>query len=142
MFKAETIVRVRYGETDQMGVVYYGNYALYYEVARVEAMRNLGMSYRELEENGIMMPVLELGCKFIKPARYDDELRIRVIIPELPITRLYFQYEVFNNSNNELLNTGHTTLVFIDKTTNRPCRCPADFYQRLARHFPENVSLK
>jgi acyl-CoA thioester hydrolase len=134
MFKASTTLRVRYGETDQMGYVYYGNYALFYEVGRVEALRTLGLTYKGMEDSGVMMPVLELRSKFIKPAYYDDELTIHTYIKELPITRLFFEYEIYNQSL-DLINTGETTLVFIDRVSSRPCRAPAEFYQRLSAHF-------
>lgn len=123
MFKAETTIRVRYAETDQMGYVYYGNYAAYFETARVEALRGLGLTYRKLEEEGILMPVLEFKCKYIRPALYDDLLTIRTVIPEKPGMRIRFNYETLNE-NEELLNTGETTLVFVDKTTGRPTQCP------------------
>jgi acyl-CoA thioester hydrolase len=134
MFKASTTLRVRYGETDQMGYVYYGNYALYYEVGRVEALRTLGLTYKGMEESGVLMPVLELKSKFIKPAFYDDMLTVHTYIKELPITRLHFEYEIYNQAL-DLINAGETTLVFIDRISNRPCRAPDDFYHRLSAHF-------
>jgi len=123
MYQAETKIRVRYGETDQMGYVYYGNYASYYEVARVESLRQLGFCYRELEEKGIMLPVLENHSKFHKPAKYDELLTIKVTIPEMPTLKMKFRYEIFNESK-LLINTGDTTLVFIKKETMKPCRMP------------------
>jgi acyl-CoA thioester hydrolase len=123
MYTSETSVRVRYAETDQMGYVYYGNYATYYEVARVESLRKLGMTYRELEDNGVMMPVLENHSKFIAPGRYDEVLRIRTTIKEKPGVRIRFFYEIYNDQN-KLINEGETLLVFIDRKTNRPCRAP------------------
>ncbi|MCS6822447.1 MAG: acyl-CoA thioesterase [Microscillaceae bacterium] len=123
MFTHEVQVRVRYAETDQMKYVYYGNYAIYYEVARVETFRYLGYPYKNLEAEGIMMPVLELHCKYIQPALYDDLLTIKVIIPEIPAAKIVFQYEVYNQAQT-LLNTGETTLVFVDMQTNRIKRCP------------------
>lgn len=127
-------VRVRYSETDQMGYVYYGNYAAFYEVARVEMLRSLGTSYREMEEAGIMMPVLELKCKYIKPAFYDEQLNIKVKITEKPKTRIIFHYEIFNDKQ-ELINVGETTLVFVDIKRNRPCLPSPDFEQRMAPYF-------
>jgi acyl-CoA thioester hydrolase len=123
MFVSETTIRVRYAETDQMGYVYYGNYATFYEVARVEALRGIGMTYRGLEEQGVLMPVLELKSKFIRPAKYDDLLTIKTTIAKMPSTRMFFGYEVFNEGK-ELINIGETTLVFIDKLTGRPCNAP------------------
>ena len=123
MYSNEVNVRVRYGETDQMGYAYYGIYAQYYEVARVEAFRALGISYKELEDSGVMMPVLELKTKYHAPAYYDEELTIKVSIPTLPSIRIVFNYEVFNESGN-VINTGETTLVFVDKNSGRPKRTP------------------
>lgn len=131
-----TNIRVRYYDTDQMGIVYYGNYARFYEVGRVEALRHLGLNYRDLEERGIQMPVYDLSCRFIRPARYDDLLTIRVTIPQLPTTRLLFQYEVFNQDG-LLLNTGQTTLVFITSRTGRPQSAPADLIELAKPFFAE-----
>lgn len=123
MYKSETTVRVRYGETDQMGYVYYGIYAMYYEVARVESLRQLGLTYREIEAMGIIMPVLENRSRFIAPGRYDEELRIVTTLREKPGVRIKFEYEIFN-SENTLIHQGETSLAFVDKVTNRPCRPP------------------
>lgn len=123
MVTTETFVRVRYSETDQMGVVYYGNYAQYYEVGRVELLRELGMSYRALEESGTMLPVLQLECKYIRPAKYDDKLKVVTKITELPNTRIRFKHEIFNEDD-VLLNVGSVTLVFVNMETNRPQRAP------------------
>lgn len=134
MYTHSTKVRVRYGETDQMGYVYYGNYAEYYEVARVEMLRSLGMDYASMEASGVMMPVLELNCKYIKPARYDQEITIKTTIQDLPGVRIHFKYELFN-ADEELINIGTTTLVFVDMAKNRPCQPPADFLDRLKAFF-------
>jgi acyl-CoA thioester hydrolase len=123
MYQSETSIRVRYGETDQMAYVYYGNYAMYYEVARVESLRQLGVTYKELEASGIMMPVLENHSKFLGPARYDELLRIVTTIREKPTVKIKFEYEIFNEQN-KLINQGETLLVFIDIKTGRPCRTP------------------
>lgn len=136
MFTFETQVRVRYSETDQMGYVYYGNYAAYYEVARVEMLRSLGTSYKEMEAGSVMMPVLELKSKYIKPARYDELITIQVKIPEKPSLRIKFEYELFNEQQ-ELINIGETTLVFIDMKKNKPRLPPPDFTNRLAPYFDE-----
>lgn len=138
MLSFETKVRVRYSETDQMGYVYYGNYAAYYEVARVEMLRSLGTSYKAMEAGKIMMPVLELKCKYIKPARYDELITIRVTIPTKPAVRILFKYELFNEQD-ELINIGETTLVFIDMDKNKPCMPSQDFLDRLAPYFKENA---
>lgn len=134
MYQSETKIRVRYGETDQMGYVYYGNYAMYYEVARVESLRQLGMSYRELEEGGVMMPVLENHSKYLSPARYDDELRIVTTIREKPGVRISFAYDIFNETN-QLIHQGETNLVFMNKQTGKPCRPPEHFQELLAPFF-------
>ncbi|HEY0654158.1 MAG TPA: thioesterase family protein [Chryseosolibacter sp.] len=134
MYVSETHIRVRYGETDQMGYVYYGNYAMYYEVARVESLRQLGLSYKELEEMGVMMPVLENHSKFIAPGRYDDLLRIVTTLREKPGVRIRFEYQIFNESNT-LIHTGETLLVFIDRKTNKPCRPPEPMLNVLAPYF-------
>ena len=123
MYQFETSVRVRYAETDQMGYVYYGNYATYYEVTRVEALRSLGISYKILEENGVLMPVLENWSKYIRPAKYDDLLTIKLILKEMPAMRITFEYEVFNEDK-KLINLGSTTLVFLDKSSGKPITVP------------------
>ena len=133
MYQSETTVRVRYGETDQMGYVYYGFYAMYYEVARVEAMRQLGLSYRDVEAMGVMMPVLENHSKYMAPGRYDELLRIVTTIREKPTIKIKFEYEIFNEEN-KLINRGETLLVFVDKKTNRPCR-PPEAMEKLLEPF-------
>jgi len=134
MFVHETKLRVRYGETDQMGVVYYGNYALYYEVGRVEALRSIGITYKGLEESGVMMPVAEVTSKYIRPAKYDDELTIRTTIAKLPTASMHFEYEILNEAG-VLLHKGTTVLVFINMGTNKPVRCPQELYSKLQTYF-------
>lgn len=134
MYRSETKIRVRYGETDQMGYAYYGFYAMYYEVARVESLRQLGVTYRELEAMGVIMPVLENKSKFIAPALYDDLLRIVTIIREKPGVRIKFEYEIFNERE-KLIHQGETMLVFIDKKSNKPCRPPEAMDKVLAPFF-------
>ena len=124
MYTANVQIRVRYSEADQMGYVYYGNFAAYYEVARTETFRQLGIHYKEMEASGVMMPVLELRTKYIKPARYDDLLTIKLILNTKPHgTRIKFEYEVYNEAQ-ELLNIGETTMVFVDMKTGRPTPIP------------------
>jgi acyl-CoA thioester hydrolase len=125
-FSSYTQIRVRYSETDQMGYCYYGNYAQYFEVGRVETMRNLGISYKEMENNGIMLPVSEFNVNYHKPALYDDELTIFTKITEIKGPRLMFEYEIKNNKN-ELLATAKTTLVFVSKENMRPIPPPSSF---------------
>lgn len=134
MYISETTIRVRYAETDRMGYVYYGNYTQYFEVGRVEALRQLGSSYKDMEDNGVMLPVYTCNIKYHKPAFYDDLLIIKTTIKELPTARITFDYEIYNQ-NNELLNTGNTTLVFIDMKTNRPCPAPKSFIDKIKAYF-------
>ena len=134
MFEHSTRLRVRYGETDQMGYMYYGNYAQFYEVGRVEMLRSLGLTYSGMEASGIMMPVLELNCKYLKPALYDEEITIRVIMEEMPRIKIHFRYELYNEKQ-ELINTGETLLVFINMKTNRPCLPSQEFRDKLKPYF-------
>lgn len=136
-FKYTTQVRVRYGETDQMGYCYYGNYAQYFEIGRVEAMRNLGMSYKSLEAVGIMLPVSDFSVKYIKPAFYDDLLSVTTEIVELKGPRLVFHYEI-HNEEGVLLSKAETTLIFVDKETMRPSKPPSDFVRLIERYATTN----
>lgn len=123
MNKNEIKIRVRYGETDQMGVVYHANYASYFEVGRTEWLRQYGITYKSMEENGIMLPVVSLNIKYKNSARYDDLLIVKTSIAKLPMASIEFNYELINEKD-ELLATGNTVLVFIDMEKNRPTRCP------------------
>lgn len=134
MFTFETKIRVRYAETDQMGYVYYGNYATFFEVARVEMLRSIGQAYNDLEKQGVMMPVTELFTKYIRPAHYDDLLTVKVVIKELPSVKIRFDYEIYNESE-ELINFGHTQLVFVDMERNRPCMAPEGFLSKIKTYF-------
>ncbi|MEK6614560.1 MAG: thioesterase family protein [Bacteroidota bacterium] len=134
MFTSEVKLRVRYGETDRMGYAYYGNYAEYFEVARVESLRELGMNYKDMEDNGIILPVYTFSVKYFKPAFYDDLLTIKCSIKEMPKVRITFFYETFNEKN-ELLNTGEVTLVFIDKKNNKPMGAPIEFIEKIKKYF-------
>lgn len=135
MIKADVKLRVRYGETDQMGYAYYGVYAQYYEVGRVEAMRVLGFSYKDVEARGILMPVTDYCISYKRPAYYDDELTIVTMVKELPKgARMIFDYECYNQDK-ELLNTGKVTLVFIDKAKNKPCAAPDWFVDAARKYF-------
>jgi len=127
-FKNQTKVRVRYGETDQMGYCYYGNYAQYFEVGRVEAMRSLGMSYRAMEEQGVMLPVSNFNVNYFAPAKYDDELTITTTISLLKGARLFFDYTI-HNENGDLVSDAQTTLVFVNKETMRPIKAPDSFLE-------------
>lgn len=136
MFASEVRIRVRYGETDRMGYVYYGNYAEYFEVGRVEALRELGLSYREMEDSGILLPVSDYSIKYLKPAYYDELLTVKTSIPEIPSgARLRFLYETYNESGARL-NFGETTLVFVRKETGRPTSAPESFLEKIRKYFP------
>ena len=123
MYSFETKLRVRYAETDQMQFVYYGVYTQYFEVGRVELLRSLGISYKEIESMGYALPVVNMSINYKKPAFYDDLLTIRTIIKALPTTKIKFEYEIFNFKG-DLINIGEVTLVFISKKTNKPCYAP------------------
>ena len=123
MYQSKTTVRVRYAETDQMGYVYYGFYAMYYEVARVESLRQLGVTYKEIEEMGVIMPVLENKSKYFAPARYDELLTIVTTVKDKPGVRIKFDYEIYNEAD-KLIHQGETLLAFVDKVSNRPRRPP------------------
>lgn len=134
MIQAITFIRVRYGETDQMGYVYYGNYAQYFEVARVELFRAMGLTYKSLEDDGVMMPVTKLECFYHHPARYDDELKIVTEIPEIPNgVRITFNYKVYNQDE-LLIHSGKTELVFVDMKKNKPCLVPKILKEKLENY--------
>ncbi len=129
-FKHQTQIRVRYGETDQMGYCYYGNYAQYLEVARVESLRELGVSYKELEDRGVMLPVSEFSISYKYPAKYDDLLTIECNITELSGARILFDYTI-QNEQNRLVATATTTLVFVAKENMKPIAPPTEFIEIL-----------
>ena len=116
----EIQIRVRYGETDQMGVVYHGNYALYLEMGRIEWLRKQGISYKTMEENGIMLP---LNINYKKSACYDDVINVKTQLKKTPTAKIEFEYEI-TNEKGDILTTAETTLVFIDMKTNKPVRAP------------------
>ena len=135
MFVHETNVRVRYAETDQMGIVHHANYALYYEIARTECFEACsGITYESMEANGVMLPILELQSKYLKPALYNQTLTIRCIVNTLPSIKLIVDYEIYNEAE-QLINTGQTTLVFVDKNTRRPCQPPKNFMENVRKYF-------
>jgi acyl-CoA thioester hydrolase len=119
-----------------MGYVYYGYYAMYYEVARVESLRRLGITYREIEEMGVIMPVLENKSRYLAPGRYDELLTIVTTIKEKPGVRIRFDYQIFNEEK-KLINEGETLLAFVDKKSNRPCRPPLAMQTVLEPYFNE-----
>ena len=132
-FSHVTKLRVRYGETDQMGYCYYGNYAQYLEVGRVEALRDLGMSYKEMEADGVMLPVSEFQVKYLFPAKYDDELFIKSKIVGINGSRIYFEHEI-TNADGRLISTSKITLAFVSKETMRPILPPTLFLTLLTKH--------
>lgn len=135
MFTANYNLRVRYGETDQMNVVYHANYATYFEVGRTEAIRALGCTYREVEEMGIEMPVTELSIRYLRAARYDDVLTVRTQLKELPQKHTIDFYQDIFNERGKLVASGKVTLFFVDRQTRKWVRMPEDLRQRLAPFF-------
>ena len=135
MYEHFTTVRVRYAETDQMDIVYYGNYAQYFEVGRAECIRALGFTYKKMEEMGVRMPVVAMEAKFLRPAHYDDLITIKTILRTLPSSHeICFEHEVYNEKK-KLLTTGKVTLYFIDNLTNKRTRMPADLLATFAPYF-------
>lgn len=135
MFVYESKVKVRYKETDQMGIVHHANYAQYYEIARTECFEACSkMSYAKMEEEGVMLPILELQCKFLKPAYYNEVLTIKSIVKELPSVRLTVEYEIYNEEGT-LINVGKTILVFVNRETRRPCHPPENFMANVRPYF-------
>ena len=121
MFTSETQVRVRYAETDQMGVVYHSNYFPYFESARAESIRQLGFTYADMEKMGVIMPVIEVQCKYLRPALYDELLTVKVILKELPVHhKIEFHHEVYNEKK-ELLANARVILYFMEANTMNPC---------------------
>lgn len=126
----ESEIRVRYGETDQMGVVYHGNYAQYFEIGRTEWLRKFGISYKEMETKGIMLPVISLSLNFKKSAVYDEVLKVRTELKKMPTASIEFDYEIINEKG-ELITTGNSVLVFMDMSKNKPTRCPKYILDKL-----------
>ncbi len=129
-----TDIRVRYADTDQMGYVYYGKYAEYFEVGRVELIRSLGISYREIEERGIMLPVVELVIKYLAPAFYDELLSVKSIVPEIPRSSLLTEYEVVK-PDGKIAVKGRVKLAFIDQERMRPVRAPGYMVEAMKEKF-------
>ncbi len=133
LINSETKLKVRYSETDQMGIVHHGNYAQYLELARIDWLSRLGISYRSMEENGIMLPVFTLDLKFKKSAFFDDELTVKTSLKKIPTVRIVFDYEIFNQ-HQELLTIASTTLVFVDSNTRKPILCPSYLTEKIKNH--------
>ena len=135
MYQFTTQIRVRYAETDQMVVVYYGNYAQYFEVGRVETIRSLGMSYKGLEDMGVMLPVVEMNIKYLRPAHYDDVLNIQSTLKELPDKHIIeFHQDIYNEAG-KMITSGKVLLYFLDKETRKRVDIPKELHEKLAKHF-------
>lgn len=134
MFTYDYHLRVRYGDTDQMGYVYYGNYGYYYEHARAEAIRSLGFTYKQIEDSGTMMPITRMNIKYIRPAFYDELLTIKTTVPTMPHRLIVFQYEVFNEKQ-ELINEGETHLIFLDSATKKIKTAPPLLIDKFEPYF-------
>ncbi|WBX70443.1 acyl-CoA thioesterase [Tenacibaculum retecalamus] len=133
MQKNTITIRIRYAETDQMGVVYHGNYAQYFEIGRTELLRSTGITYKYMENNGVMLPVISLSANFKKPALYDDEITIITTLKKTPNVKIEFDYEIINQ-NNKLICTGNTILAFVNMKTKKPIRCPQYVLEKLTLH--------
>ena len=134
MFSFDYKYRVRYADVDQMGFMYYGHYARLYEIGRVEALRSLGVRYKDFEDQGFIMPVYENKSRFISPAKYDELITIRVILHAIPKARIVFNYEIWNEENVKI-HTGETTLVFVNTATDRIMTCPSNIEEALKPFF-------
>ena len=142
MYTTETQVRVRYAETDQMDIVYHGNYAQYFEVGRAESIRQLGYTYKDIEQLGIIMPIVEFHLKFIRPAHYDDLLTIKTTLKKLPTDhRIEFQQEVYNEAG-KLLTVGKALLFFLSAATKEKVTMPDELKEKLAPFFPVRESVE
>jgi acyl-CoA thioester hydrolase len=134
MIQNETKIRVRYGETDRMGYLHHGSYPLYFEVGRTELFRQLGLSYRQMEDNGILLPVREMKVKYYLPALYDDEVIIKTYLKKTPTVKLDFEYELYNRQD-QLLCKAETSLVFVSAATRKPVRMPVYFEEIIQPYF-------
>lgn len=137
MIITETKIRVYYEDTDQMGVVYYGNYPRYYEIGRTEMIRDLGFTYKQMEAMNIMLPARSLKINYLKSAYYDDLLTIRTIVDTIPLVKFPIKTEIYN-AKGEMINTGEVVLVFFNSLTNKPVAAPKFFIDELTRIFHEN----
>lgn len=135
MLTTETQVRVRYAETDQMGVVYHSNYFPYFEAARAESIRRLGLTYADMEKMGVIMPVVDVHCRYLRPAKYDDLLTIKTILKELPVHhKIEFHHEVYNEQK-ELLAIGKIILYFMEAKTLKRTNMPEELHSKLVPYF-------
>ncbi len=134
MYCTETLIRVRYGETDRMGYLYYGHYPEYFEVARTDMIRSLGISYKEMEDMGIILPVRNLNIAYKIPALYDEQLLVKACLKELPEVKLNIEYGILNQKQ-ELICTGNTVLVFVDAASRKLRRAPDFFVEAVRKYF-------
>ena len=135
MFSSDHQIRVRYIETDQMGVVYHGHYAQFYEIGRTEAIRNLGYTYKDIEALGVIMPVINIHSKFLRPAKYDDLITVKTTLREMPQGHKIIFHSAIYNEQNELLNVGDVTLYFIEAKTMKPVEMPEILKEKVAKYF-------
>jgi acyl-CoA thioester hydrolase len=130
MIENKMACRVRYAETDQMGYAHHGNYAQYFEMGRTELLRQVDISYKKMEEDGLILPVYAMNTRYIKPAKYDDKLVLKTFLKEKPSARIVFHYEIYNEKE-ELICQADTTLVFVDTSKNRPIKIPQELLKKL-----------
>lgn len=137
LFSSVTQIRIHYALTDQMGIVYHGHYAQFYEIGRTEAIRQLGYTYKDIEGLGVIMPVVDIHSRFLRPAKYDDLIAVKTVLREMPAHhKIIFHSEIYNQDD-ELLNTGDVTLYFMDKKNGKRCEMPGILKQKLANYFTE-----
>lgn len=137
MFSSVTQIRIHYALTDQMGIVYHGHYAQFYEIGRTEAIRQLGYTYKDIEGLDVIMPVVDIHSRFLRPAKYDDLITVKTVLREMPAHhKIIFHSEIYNQDD-ELLNTGDVTLYFMDKQNGKRCEMPGILKQKLAKYFTE-----
>jgi acyl-CoA thioester hydrolase len=134
MICSVTKVRIRYSETDKMGYLHHANYLNYFEIGRTEMLRSMGMTYREMEQDGILLPVLSINIYYYAPSYYDDVLTVKTYMKKKPGIKVFFEYEVYNE-NSLLICTGNSTLVFIDAVSRKPRRPPGYFMEKFASEF-------
>jgi acyl-CoA thioester hydrolase len=134
MIENNTTFKIRYSETDQMGYAHHGNYAQYFEIGRLELLHELGISYKKMEDEGLILPVYSINTRFIQPAKFDDTVRLRTLLKEIPGARITFEYEIYNTENKKI-STGETVLVFVDTKKNRPIKIPKDLLLKIMEKF-------
>jgi len=135
MYTSETTIRIHYALTDQMGVVYHGHYAQFYEIGRTDAIRALGFTYKSIEAMGIIMPVIDLHLKFLLPAKYDDLITVKTYLKEIPLSHKVVFYGEIYNENNQLLNIGEVTMYFMESQTMKKCLMPEALNLKLQQYF-------